>query len=186
VLFAGTQAYFEKEVDGGLAKLLDTIDAPPLRDFIAQKFLASSRYDVMTVPALIAYEARAVGQDLETYLRDRAKWQAEQDIHGVYRVMLRLASAEQVMKRLPRLLIQMFDFMTADIEDPGARERIVCFSGLPAPLETWVRIAFSVYIETSLTIAGAKSVDVSFLDAERESAKAGIALNRLRLRVRWS
>jgi hypothetical protein len=186
VLYQGTQTYFTKQVPGGLPALLDAIDQPPLREFIAQKFLASSRYDVMPVHALIEYESRAVGQDVATYLRARSSWQAAQDIHGVYRVMLRLASPERVMQRLPRLLIQMFDFMSADLEETGAGERLVSFAGVPRPLETWVRVAFGVYTETAITLAGAKGASVSFLDSSPDGVRAGVPLLRLRLRVAWT
>lgn len=71
VLYAGTQSYFEKRVPGRMATLLAEIGPSPLRDFIAQRFLVSSRYDVMPVPALIAHEGRAMGTDRLDLMRPR-------------------------------------------------------------------------------------------------------------------
>jgi hypothetical protein len=185
-LYANTQTYFEKEIPGGVATLYAEIGDGPLRDFISQRFLVSSRYDVMPVPALIAHEARATNADLATYLRRRTAYQANADIHGVYRVLLALASPDRVIERLPKLLVQMFDFATVDFEDHGEGVRVATFGGIPEPLEPWLRIGFSVYAETALRFAGAKDVDASFLDSADEGTKVGLPIRRMRLRIVWT
>jgi len=186
VLYIGTQTYFERNVPGGLGTLLEAIEDDTLRDFIGQKFLASSRYDVMLVPALIAREADAVGQPLDVYLRARTEWQARQDINGVYRMLLRLVSPDAVAKRLPRLLVQMFDFPEVDVVALDGGTRLATFHHIPKPLEHWLRIAFEVYAQTAITLAGGHDVDINFDQSTDEDLKAGLRMRALRMHVSWS
>ena len=185
VLYLGTQTYFERNVRGGLQALLDVIEEAELRDFIGQHFLPSSRYDVMPVPALIVHEALAVGKSLEDYLDERTTWQATQDIHGVYRFLLKLASPELVVKRMPQVLVQMFEFPTAEMEMQGERDALVTFHRIPVPLEQWLRIGFSVYGRTALTLAGAKNVALDFDRSSDEGTEAGLRMRTLRMNIRW-
>lgn len=186
VLYIGTQSYFRERVPGGLEALVETIGPGPLADFIAQPFLASSRYDVMPVPALIEHEARTVGQSLATYLDARTRWQADRDLHGVYRFILRFVHPSRVMARLPQLLVAMFDFPALEVETLGESERLATFQRIPAPLEPWLRVGFSVYTERALRHAGAGEVHTDFTDSSDEGYEAGLRMRTMRMRVRWS
>ena len=110
VLYLGTLSFFEQNATGGTQALLDEIDDPDLLRFIKQRFLPSSWYDVLAAPQLIDAEARAMRLGVKPYLLHRTKWQAKRDLGGVYRFVLKLASPELVVKRLPRIALQMFDF----------------------------------------------------------------------------
>src|SRR6516225_6947328 len=96
VVYLGTQKYFTNDVPNGMARLAETIDDPLVRDFIAQRFLAASWYDVLPVAPLIRAEAEVCGQTVAQYMRKRAAFQAREDIGGVYRWLLKLASPELV------------------------------------------------------------------------------------------
>lgn len=184
VLYLGTVSYFER-VHGGLERLLAVVDDPVLADFIAQPFISTALYDVMPVPALIAYEAIAEGKSLDRYLIDRTRWQAERDVGGVYKMLLRMANPETVIKRLPRILVQMFAFPDVEVETLGPGDREARFLHVPAPLEPWFRIAFPVYIHHTMTLAGAKDLAVEHRTTRPEDKRAGLRLVTMRMRVRW-
>jgi hypothetical protein len=115
VLYLGTQSFFAENVRGGLDALASEIQDEALRAFITQKFLPASLYDVMAVPALVAYEARALRMGHDDYLLHRTRYQAKKDLGGVYAWLLRLASPRLVATRLPRIMLQMFDFAQAEV-----------------------------------------------------------------------
>ncbi|MEM1413455.1 MAG: hypothetical protein AAGH15_01075 [Myxococcota bacterium] len=184
VLYQGTQTYFERE-HGGLDALLEVIDDAPLRAFIAQRFLSTKLYDVMPVPALIAYEAIATGMSLRAYLDARTRWQLERDVRGVYRMLLSLASPEAVVQRLPKVLVQMFAFPQVAVERPEPRVREASFLHVPAPLEPWLAVSFPIYIEHAMRLSGAKDVRVERLSPRPEGRSAGLRQLTLRLRVAW-
>jgi hypothetical protein len=185
VLYLGTQKYFTNDIPDGMAKLAETLDDPHVRDFITQKFLPSSWYDVLPVAPLIRAEAEVCGQTVSAYLRKRAAFQAREDIGGVYRWLLKLASPELVALKLPRLLTQIFDFgdsYTERIEDQQIRIEIREF---PAALSEWYATAFDVYAETALALAGAKNVSIALKPAATGRHTSGAALVTLRGDVRW-
>ncbi len=179
VLYEGTQTFFEKNVPGGFARLVETIGPGPLADFINRDFIASNWYDVLPAPALIVYEAETMGLSVDEYLHRRTQWQVEQDTGGVYRVLLKVVSARKVADRLPILVSQMFDFCELKVERPADKQRIAHFGGVPETLEPWLRVSLRLYTEHVLTRAGARSVDFQLLDTRPEPPREGVARVRL-------
>src|SRR6185312_17279254 len=94
VIYLGTRAFFDAQVPGGYAGLVSAIHDPALRAFFTQPFLASSWYDVLPVAPLIEIEARVMGLSLEDYLGRRTLFQADRDMGGVYKYLLRAAYPE--------------------------------------------------------------------------------------------
>lgn len=186
MLYIGTQTFFTEHLRGGLEELASDIREPELREFITQRFLPSGWYDVMPVPALIAYEARALRMSLEDYLRHRTRWQAQRDIHTVHRWVLRLASPAMVATRLPRLMSQMFDFVDVQAERAAESEVLAHMAGVPLVLNEWYVNALGVYADATLRLAGARTVDASFAASQAAERRAGVELNRLSIRIQWT
>lgn len=185
VLYLGTQKYFQNEVPEGLAKLASTLDDPTVRDFIQQKFLASSWYDVLPVAALIRAEAEVCNQTVPSYLRKRAAFQAREDISGVYRWLLKLASPETVALKLPRLLTQIFDFgdsYTERLDDHSVRIELREFPGV---LTEWYTTAFEVYAETAIGLAGAKNIALVLKPTPTGKHATGVQLVNLSGDLHW-
>jgi hypothetical protein len=184
VLYLGTQTFFEANLQGGFAAFTIDIKEPELAAFIGQKFLPSSWYDVMPVPALIAYEARALRMTLEQYLLHRTRWQAKKDLGGIYGWVLKLASPGAVFTRLPKVFVQMFDFATVqmDVRDAGSGRGSI--RGIPEPLRPWLTTALGVYVDTALKLAGAHTIDATITPVG-EGVRAGVPIIRIDLEVSW-
>ncbi|APR87364.1 hypothetical protein A7982_12713 [Minicystis rosea] len=184
VLYLGTQSFFDTNLLGGTEKLVADIAEPERRAFITQKFLPSGWYDVMPVPGLIAYEARALRMTLDQYLVHRTRWQAKKDLGGVYGWVLKLASPAAVATRLPKVFSQMFDFATAPPGVVTGKQVTATMGGVPAPLEAWLSTAIKIYAETGLRLAGASHVDMH-LRAVPAGERAGVPLVNLDVEVGW-
>ena len=135
VLYLGTQSFFAEH--NGLDALANAIEEPELREFITQRFLAASLYDVTPVPTLIAYEARVLRMSVEAYLLHRTRHQANKDLGGVYAWLLRLASPQLIARHLPRIMLQMFDFASVEAEREEPNETVAVMKGLPLSLVPW-------------------------------------------------
>jgi hypothetical protein len=187
VLYLGTASYFATKVKGGMEALLHQIEDERLRAFISQRFLAASFYDVLPVHPLIHAEARACNLPLAAYLRQRSEYQAEQDMAGVYRVLLKLASPEAVMARFPRLATQWLNFAKAEMTDKSEGGlRGFTLSGMPAILASWYMNGLAVYAQTAVKLAGAKNCQVTMLAPEPEGQAHGVDVVRVRFQVQWT
>jgi len=185
VLYLGTQTFFAEHVQGGMDALASEIDDPALRAFITQKFLPSGLYDVTPVPALIAYEARALRMTLDDYLLHRTRHQAKKDLGGVYAWLLRLASPRLVARSLPRIMVQMFDFATGDVIGDEPNEATARLSNIPAVLAPWLEVSVAVYAETALKLAGATG-HAGEPEIRPTGAKAGLQLVELLVPLSWT
>jgi hypothetical protein len=185
VLYMGTQKYFKNEVPDGLTRLVETLEDPSVREFIQQKFLPSSWYDVLPVAPLIRAEAEVCHQTVPGYLRKRAAFQAREDLAGVYRWLLSLASPETVALKIPRLLTQIFDFgdsYTERVEDKVVHIELREF---PSVLGEWYSTAFEVYAETALGLAGAKNISLVLRASPTGKHASGVELVSLKGDVHW-
>lgn len=157
VLFLGTKSFFEDHVPGGFEKLRDTLGPGVLRDFMDQRFLSGGLYEVLHVPQLIAAEAAATGQSERMYLRRRTEHQAATDMGGVYKILLKVASPELIIPRLPKVMTQMFNFGEPKVTQTGTREFNLRVDGVPAALGPWLETALEIYVEVALLATGGKS-----------------------------
>ncbi|NUP11937.1 MAG: hypothetical protein HOW73_38310 [Polyangiaceae bacterium] len=186
VLYLGTRGFFNENLQGGIEALAGDIAEPELRDFILQPFLASGWYDVLPVPPLIAYEARALRMSLDDYLLYRTRYQARRDLGGVYAFALRLARPASVAPRLLSIMSRMFDFVKVETtkEESGSMEAV--FHGVPAILERWLHVGLTVYSETALKLAGAATVDVIQPSPIGEGDVSGVRVVGLPIRLQWT
>lgn len=185
VLYLGTQKYFQNDVPDGMAKLAETLEDPSVKEFIQQKFLPSSWYDVLPVAPLIRAEAEVCHQTVPSYLRKRAAFQAREDISGVYRWLLKLASPETVALKIPRLLTQIFDFGDSYTERLDEHVVQMELRQFPAALSEWYSTAFEVYAETALGLAGAKNVSLVLKATPTGTHASGVPLVTLKGDAHW-
>ena len=185
VLYIGTKRFFDETVDGGTARLLDTIGERPERYFLEQKFLPNLTYDVMPAPALIYFEAKTVGLSVSAYLAQRTSWQADLDIHGVYRFLLSLTSPSLVATRLPMLLTQHFTFARPSLEKVAATERLAHFHHIPLLLEPWFHFSLAFYAKKILTLAGGQNVSITWEAPQEEPEEAGVPMCEMTMHLRW-
>ncbi len=186
VLYQGTRSFFSTKVKGGMDALFAQLADDQLRAFIGQQFLASSYYDVLPVYPLIYAEARACNMPLQVYLRQRSEFQAEQDMGGVYKVLLKLASPDAVVARLPRLATQLLNFAKCDLVETATSSRTLVLSGMPAVLVGWYMNGLAVYAQHALKLSGARNCQVSMLPAEPEPPVHGVDVVRVRFQVQWT
>ncbi|MCA9384513.1 MAG: hypothetical protein KC582_00285 [Candidatus Magasanikbacteria bacterium] len=155
-LYTGTRSYFDSEVDGGYPRLLEAVQRvdTDLHAFMSQRFLDSAMYDVMWVPLLLPIEASVSKKPVKVYLKHRTEWQANRDLTGPYRALLKLASPETALKAVPKLMVQMFNFGHPETKKVLTGYHVVSFRGIPDVLEHWLLNAFRIYGHMVVDMAG--------------------------------
>jgi hypothetical protein len=158
IAYRGHVDYAEKHIPGGASAVALAFRNPLLTAFFSQQFLAASWYDALPLLPAWATCARLLNQPALDFLRVRARHQANADIHGVYRLILKIASAEAVALRVPRAVGQYFDFGTteAHVVRPG----VVRFqqTGLPKMMAPWFSVVGETFLTVALEIAGATNI----------------------------
>jgi hypothetical protein len=185
LIYARTHMYFTEHVEGGPATVLPHLNSERLRTFFQQTFVAATWYDALPMAPLIRAEAKACGLPVKEYLARRAGWQAEQDIHTVYRILLKLASPAMVAARLPTLISRVIDFGEPAVVERLDRRMRVAVRGMPDMLTEWYTGALTAYGERALALAGAKEPSVQVESSIPGAPEHGVPLSDLTFALSW-
>jgi hypothetical protein len=183
--YAGNLAYVEEHVPGGLEAVLRLITDRALNDFLRQRFLASSWYDVLPIVALGEAAAEVAGIAPTEQIARSARAQAERDINGIYRMLLRLASPAMIMARLPKVASQYFDFVTAEVVEVAPKKwRSTGHGVLPFAVDAY-RSTTEAFLRRALETAGAKNLQHRWLPPVPDGEKHGHAVLAVTREISW-
>jgi hypothetical protein len=184
-LYKGLVASTDARCPGGYSAVLEGIDDERLKHFLMQNFLAASWYDVMPLLAFSKMAAQVANVPHSKYARDGARFTANRDIHGVHRFFLKLASPKLVADRLPRLMLQYFDFGRVEGGAIGPRSYEMFAREIPEPVAQWLMLMIEGFVPVALQLAGAKSVVAKIDTPEPNGSAKGVALVSTRLHLTW-
>jgi hypothetical protein len=180
VAYRGHLEYVAEHVPGGVEGMLRGFRDPALADFFGQKFLASSLYDIIPLVVAGYVCARQSRRTFFDFVRVRSRYQAQKDIRGVYRVLIKLVSPMHVVERLVALQAQYLDFAAGEVHVIDKQHVEVARPKLPAMLSAWMAVVLETYLEVLLGAAGARNVRTRPLPVEPDGLVHGVPA------VRWS
>ncbi len=175
----------DKRVPGGRKAVLELIDDPKLLAFYEQKFLAASYYDIFPIIPFGQAGAKIVGLSYTEYVRRGAEFTAHRDMHGIYKVLLKLASPESVLQRLPRILSQYLDFGRIEGQFTEPKRYEATASGLPRGLAIWLVSIAHGFVPVVLGRAGGRNVVVQVRPPIDADMQHGVRLVTASFEVRW-
>jgi hypothetical protein len=176
--------FYASVAPGGLASVLERLDVAH-RAFFEQHFLTASWYDALPMLPLSAAAAAALGKPHYEAMRDRASVQVESDASGVYRVILGMASVEMLVPRLPRAMMQYFDFGEASATLTSKTTCEVTHAGVPMPIVPLGVPLADGFLSTALRLAGATEISFDADPPERDGVAFGTPTYKLRFQVGW-
>jgi hypothetical protein len=153
--YRNTIAFLAKTV-GGLDKLLAEVRDPATREFLAQTFLNGGWYDALPTQPLFQAAGRLAGQNTLDITRQAAAAAAVNDINGIHRVLLKLASPEMVIERVPRAATQYYNFVTSTVEKLGPQSYRLVGEGIPAGIASIYMAVTEAFLLRAIELAGAK------------------------------
>ena len=178
-------ADFEASVTGGVLALLERIGDATITEFATQHFMASSWYDALPMMPLSLAHARALGLPFHQHLRDRGRWVAENDVPGIYRVILRLASPDLVISRLPRAAMQYFNFGRSETVTVRQGLARVSQEGVPQTLVPVIAATTEGFVCATMEMAGGRRVQVRCIEATKDGDRGGVQTSRIVVEVAW-
>ena len=186
VAYRGHVEYCDRFVPGGHRAALEALGRPAVREFFDQPFLASSYYDVFPLAMAGIGCSRALGVSFLDFVAQRSRWQAAEDVKGVYRLVLKVAAPQMLASRLPRFIAQYFDFGGVELVDVQPGRVSAMRTGIPAPLAEWYIAVSEPYVEVILEKAGAKNVvTTKNLPIDLEEHAHGVDLLRIPMLIEW-
>jgi hypothetical protein len=183
-VWQGALEYYDAHVPGHLAALHAKLD-PELRTFVTQRFLAASWYDALPIAPVSHAVSRLLGVEHDEVLRNRSRWQAERDIRGIYRMLVKLVSPDTVATRFGRVILQYFDFgeSQARVIRPGTCE--ILEHGIPVQLALCMVPIAEGWAATALAHAGARDVQFHADPPHRDGEKGGMDTYTIRFEISW-
>jgi hypothetical protein len=181
--YLGHLDWVDSEFPGGRAAFLALL-SPPMRAFFAQTFLAISMFDFLPLASAGRVCARALGMNFVDFIEMRGRHQAQLDIGGVYRMLLKMTSPRLVAMKLPSVMSKYFDFGAVRIVSDEARCVRFEMESVPHILVDWFFGCYTGYVEVVLGAAGGH---IPTLDIETAPAPdlKGFAACKLVGSVRW-
>ena len=183
VAYAGHLDWVDKHFPGGRAAFLDLL-SPTMRAFFGQTFLAIGQYDFLPLASAGQVCARALGMRFVEFVEMRGRHQAALDVGGVYRVLLKLASAKLVAGKLPKVMSKYFDFGEVRLVSEEAYAVRFEVDRVPSLVVDWFRGCYTGYVEVTLAAAGGH-VPTLDLEAQPAAALNGFPAHKLVGTVRW-
>ena len=183
--YQGLFASFDQRVPGGSKGVLARLEDPTVARFFEQPFLAGSTYDLLPLLEASQLAARVAGVPWREFVKGGARLQAERDLRGIYRMLLKLASPRMLVERLPRLLVQYFTFGSVEGRFSGETRFEGAARGIPAPVAPWLAAICEGFVPTVMAAAGAPDSAVLIHPFEEDGEEQGMALLTTRFSVSW-
>lgn len=181
----GCVDYIGESVKGGMPAVLAALPAAELRRCFDQAFLASAWYDIFPFDSLLNAAAQLLGLRYGDFLNQVFEAQAARDQRGVYKLLLHAISPEMLVKRLPRIGTQLFNFTTSEVREiaPGHWENAI--SGVPVLLQTLYCESSGAFVSRALRTTGAKDFQHRWLEPRPAPDAHGVAICTVVRELRW-
>jgi hypothetical protein len=169
---------------GGRGPLLAELADPALVAFFDQPFLAASWYDVLPIVALCQAAARLCKVDFDAFVREHTHNQAQEDLGGVYRLILTVVSPELALRALIKVTERYYDFGKTELHELRPGHAVTTRSDVPDVLLDWYDIVAVEYTRAVLEHAGARDVRVVPSRGARKSISL-TPVTELRFEMDW-
>jgi hypothetical protein len=182
--YLGHLAWIDQHYPGGRPAFLALL-SPPMRAFFSQTFLAISMFDFLPLASAGQACARSLKMKFVDFIEMRGRHQAELDIGGVYRVLLKMTSAKMIASKLPGIMSKYFDFGTARPLSEEANCVRFEVATIPTMLVDWFLGCYTGYVEVIVGAAGGH-IPTLDIDASPSPDLNGFPSCKLIGTVRWS
>ena len=149
----------------GAAAVAERVEDVEIREFFAQRFLAGGWYDALPLGPLSSAHARLLGIPLHQIVREKGRAIAMQDVPGVYRALLALATPELVIGRLASAAMFYFTFGKGKAEQLSPGQARSSLRGVPFTLAPLLAGTVEGFAAAALELAGGKNVQVRTVEA---------------------
>jgi hypothetical protein len=176
--------WIDRNVEGGREAALAAVPAATA-EYFRRPLLAGSWIDVFALVEVTAASALLAHRSHIEMLREVAREQCERDIGLFVGFLLKLASPESVMARLPRAATTYFDFVRADVEQLGPKHYKTTGHGIPVIAMHPYQAVTEAFIVKVLMLAGAKNVKHRWLPPTPTGYQHGVPIVDIARELSW-
>ncbi len=182
--YIGHLQWVDQHFPGGRLAFLALL-SPSMRTFFSQTFLAISMHDFLPLAAAGQVCARARGMKFAPFIEMRGRHQANLDIGGVYRVLLKLTSTKMIANKLPAIMAKYFDFgvVRALSSEPHSVKFEV--TGIPTILLDWFAGCYAGYVQVVVPAAGGEAPTLTVEEVPTADCHGFPAANMIGT-IRWT
>jgi serine/threonine protein kinase len=184
--YRGFVYFASQALPGGLDDLIDALDDEALREFLAQPFLASSRYDVLPIRPLTAVVAQLLGKQFDDLCFSGAAAQVRYDARTVFKNLFGGATLDNWHERALRHSAQYYGFGQYASEREAENTVVLRHIGVPAYLAPWYAPMQRGYTRETVRILGAANVEVETLPWVEGPEAHGFPTVTTGTRVKWT
>ncbi len=166
--------------------MTDALGDPALVALLGDGVVSMGQYDALAILPISQVAARLCGKTHLQLVRDNARWLAERDINGIYKLLLKVFSPETVAKRLPKAAMQYFAFGEASASRQGEKRVEALQRGIPEPMWAWMAAAVEGFSGVALDLAGGKRPTIRVVSHERDGELGGVPTVTIQYLLGWS
>jgi len=184
--YRGFVYFATQTLPGGLGDLLDAIEDESLREFVAQPFLASSRYDVLPIRPLTAVVAQLLGKAFDQLCESGAAAQVRYDARTVFKNLFGGATLDNWHERAVRHSAQYYGFGQCVAEREGETSVVLRHVGMPEYVAPWYAPMQRGYSAETVRLLGAAEVVAETLPSLPGQDVHGFPTLTTATRVTWT
>jgi hypothetical protein len=184
MIYLGVREFCARRVPGGDDAISQRLPADVQR-FWRQLFLANGKYDALPLLAITRAAAELAGMEQPDLVRENARFIAHRDIHGVYRLLLKIASPRQVALRMAKVSMRYFFFGAAESEPIGESAVLARQTGVPTVFADFLTWAAEGFATVALETAGASGVSVQRQAQVPDGEVGGIETSTITWHMQW-
>jgi serine/threonine protein kinase len=184
--YRGFVYFASRALPGGLEELFDALDDEPLRGFLVQPFLASSRYDVLPLRPLASQLAQLLGKTFDELVSRGAALQARYDARTVFKHLFGGATLDNWHERVVRFGTQYYGFGQFTGEREGDSTVVLRHVGVPEYLAPWYAPMQRGYSGETPRILGAANVETETLPWVPGEDVHGFPTVTTATRIKWT
>jgi hypothetical protein len=183
--YRGIKQFIHSRLPGGHDAIVRSLDDARLPPFLEQRFLASSRYDILPMLPINAAIARQLGVPLRELAAQQGDAQARYDAGEVYRRTFEVMTLEDPVGSMNRYEMLYYDFgeCRGAVVAPGHVVQVR--RGMPEYLLPWFTPMHTAYIKALFVMKGAPGVEVVPQAPIASGVRHGLRIVDVETHIRW-
>jgi hypothetical protein len=182
--YLGHLKWIDAAYPGGRQAFLAAI-SPEMRRFFEQQFMAIGFNDILPLVCCGHTCAPVFRMSYYDFVVYRSRDQAEQDLKGMYRALLKISTPRVLASRVPNIFAQYLDFGTVKVTQVENYRACWELTNFPLALSEWVRAVYEGFTTVLLATAGGVAPNME-MTLENGPPIKGFPGCKLTVMVQWS
>lgn len=157
-----------------------------LAQFLSQKFLSSSLYDVLPIPRVFMLLAEVLDRDVYELTSHLGKSAIEMSMSGVYESLFARLTPQNFADRFGTIIPHIYDHGAATVtRAPDGKGGSLVREGVPSCVAEWWCVVTVPFVEVPLAANGARDIEIEW-KIDPRGTRGNIPLSRVSWKIHWA